>query len=338
MKNVYRIIDANINRAMEGLRVIEEIARFHLEDPGFTRTIKDFRARFKAATSRIPKEKLLAARASLSDVGGKLYTAPESKRSKIEEIFYANIKRSEESMRVLEEFSKLIDPAFGRYFKTIRFDLYEIEKRMGRKLLLDFGLYVITDPSRNPIKTIREAGKAGVRIVQLRDKSSNKTAFIRTAQKARQVTRKLGMRLIINDHIDIAKKIGADGVHIGSEDQDIKYARKALGSGKIIGVSASTPSEARRAERDGADYIGFGPVFRSAIKPSVKPLGINKLAKIVKSVNIPVVALGGINNSNIDQVIKYTGQVAVISAVLGERDMKKAALRLIESIGEDGVD
>lgn len=130
MEKIYRILDANINRAMEGLRVVEEVARFILDDKKTTARIKLLRNDLKKAVSKLSREELLKARKSLEDVGGKLYTKEESSRKNILSIFKSNIKRAEESMRVLEEFSKLIKPQLGVKFKNIRFKLYDIEKNL----------------------------------------------------------------------------------------------------------------------------------------------------------------------------------------------------------------
>ena len=134
MKNIYRILDANINRAMEGMRVVEEIVRFILINKKITLELKELRAELKKIASSLPQKELLAARASLSDVGGELYTKSESKRGKTEELFYSNIKRAEEAVRVLEEFSKYVDPKLGRQFKAVRFKLYDLEKQIARSL------------------------------------------------------------------------------------------------------------------------------------------------------------------------------------------------------------
>ncbi|MFA4966802.1 MAG: thiamine-phosphate pyrophosphorylase [Candidatus Margulisiibacteriota bacterium] len=136
---LFRILDANINRAMEGLRVVEEIVRFILDDKKLTLKIKNLRAELKKIVSKLPKKELLSARASLSDVGGKLYTKSESKRSKTEELFYSNIKRCEEAVRVLEEFSKYVNPKLGKNFKAIRFKLYDLEKQIARQLTASEG-------------------------------------------------------------------------------------------------------------------------------------------------------------------------------------------------------
>ncbi len=131
---IFRILDANVNRAMEGLRVVEEVCRFIIEDKALTLRLKELRADLKKAVSAIPKKELLKARASLSDVGGKLYTKSEKSRPSILQIYKSNIKRVEEAVRVLEEFSKLIKAPLGKDFKAIRFALYDIEKTIQAEL------------------------------------------------------------------------------------------------------------------------------------------------------------------------------------------------------------
>lgn len=135
MEKLYRILDANINRAMEGLRVSEEITRFILEDKKLTLEIKKLRGRLKAAISKIPKAKLLSARKALSDVGSKTHTKSELKRKRYKDIFKANIKRAQEALRSLEEFVKLIDLKLSKKFKEIRFRTYEIEKKVSLRIL-----------------------------------------------------------------------------------------------------------------------------------------------------------------------------------------------------------
>lgn len=132
MKNIYRIIDANLNRAREGLRVVEEICRFVLEDKRLTLTVKKLRGDLSRLKIR---EQAIKARRALADVGRKLYTERESKRKNIKDVFQSNIKRAEEAVRVLEEFIKLVDPKSGVSFKKIRFKIYEVEKRISKKLL-----------------------------------------------------------------------------------------------------------------------------------------------------------------------------------------------------------
>lgn len=329
MKNegkILRIIDANLNRATEGLRVVEEICRFILEDAKLTLAVKQLRGRL----SKIIRHEL-ANRDSAGDVGREPYTKNEQNRAGLENIFKANIKRAEEAVRCLEEFSKLLKPSYGKAFKALRFEIYDLEKRLttrlSKALKFDFDLYVITD--KNPLKTARKAIKRGVKIIQYRDKEAGKIEYLKTAKKLAALTKKSGTAFILNDHWDLVGASGADGVNVGQEDlkkTSLARIRKKVGEDAIIGVSVSNLSEARRAQKLGADYIGVGPVFSTPIKSGVKAVGLAELKKIVGRIDIPVVAIGGINESNI-QRIRQTGcrRVAVI----------RAAEKLLNSLADE---
>jgi len=313
-------MDVNFNRATEGLRVVEEIARFVIEDKKITLAVKTLREELSRAIRS--SHGLLGARKALEDVGRVLYTRGEGSRADLESIFKANIKRAQEAIRCLEEFSKLIDPALGKKFKRMRFKLYDIETKMSDPVAkadkLDFDLYVVTDPKAGPLKTIRRALAAGVKIVQLRDKNISKDAYFRLAKKAAAIIKKTNTVFILNDYWDMVGEVGADGVHLGQEDLkviSIKKVRNAIGNGKLIGISTHSYRQAERAVKLGADYISVGPIFATPSKPGREPVGLNLLKKAVNRIKIPVVAIGGINRSNATRVIKAGGhRVAVIRA------------------------
>jgi len=301
---ILRIIDANLNRGTEGLRVVEEICRFVLEDKVLTVKVKTLRGKL----SRIVPQSLLVHRDAEGDVGREPYTRDEGRRTRVEDIFKANMKRAEEAVRVLEEFAKLLKPVYGRKFKAIRFKLYELEKvlapRIGKAEKLDFSLYVIIDPAvhQQPLKLL----KPGVKIVQLRAKTLNKTDYLRLARQIGRKAKAKGITFVINDHWQLVNKAGADGVHLGWEDlkgKSLSKIRKALGEDKIIGLSAQTLSEVRKADALKPDYIGFGPVFCTPLKASVKPTGLKTLAKAVRLSRSPIVAIGGICPRNYKKVL-----------------------------------
>ena len=331
---ILRIIDANINRATEGLRVAEDIVRFVLDDDKLTSKLKNLRHDL-GKTLRLGFDKLSLAqgRDVKGDVGANRTTKSESKRADVLDVFMANIKRAEESVRVFEELSKLFDPASGAKFKKMRFELYEIEQnaalKLKKKIKLDNPLYVITDNSfgRSHLEIMKDASKAGAKIIQYRDKVKGKSEKLKTAMAMSNWAKRHGVTFIVNDHIDIAEKSGADGVHLGAKDawKLGKQGIRELGKGMIVGISASNLKEAVKAQALGADYIGFGPVFSTPIKPGVKPAGIKALKDVMKRVTIPVVAIGGIDKRNIRQVLS-TGceKAAVIRAVAGARDIRKA--------------
>lgn len=159
--------------------------------------------------------------------------------------------------------------------------------------------------------------KAGVRWVQYRDKERSKRKVYEESVKLRRTTKNFNAVFIINDYSDIASAAGADGVHLGQDDLPIREARKIMGDDKIIGISTHSLEQAMDAERDGANYIGFGPIFHTMTKDAGSPKGIEMLHEIKKQVHLPVVAIGGINLENIRLVLD-TGSdaVAVASAIL----------------------
>jgi len=336
-EGIKRILDANINRAVEGLRVLEEIARFILEDRKTTNELKKLRFEIRLLVKRlILSESHLIGRKIQSDVGKDLYTQSEAQRKTIIDIFLANAKRVEEAVRVLEEFSKLINPSCGKDFKNIRFKIYDLEKRiyyvLARKSKLDFDLYLITDPMRDYFEVAKAAIAGGVKIIQLRDKTASQADLLKMAMKINKLTKKAGVTLIINDYPEVAKKSNADGLHLGQEDlrkMPIIKMRKYLGEDKIIGVSVENIAQAIMAQKQGADYIAVGPIFPTQNKPESKVLGLKLLEKIVNKVTVPLIAIGGINENNLGKVLKTGCQrVAVISAVLSKIDMFKAINKL----------
>jgi len=343
---IFRMLDANLNRATEGLRVAEDVVRFVLDDSKLTSKLKDIRHQIVEIVKRLsgPKSVSLFVRNVHSDVGAKRSTKEEGRRKNVLDIFMANIKRAEESIRVFEEMSKLFPSNLGPKFKKIRFEIYDIEQnaasKLKKKIKLDFNLYVITDPSfgKSHLYIMKAAAKAGAKIVQLRDKNMTRLEYLKTAKVMSKWAKKHDITFIVNDHPDIAEKVHADGVHLGLKDAKKAVRRKpsAVSDGMMIGISASNLKEAVKAQRLGADYIGFGPVFDTPMKPGVKPLGIKALKGVMKRVTIPLVAIGGINRSNIGQ-IRAAGcdKVAVIRAVLGARDIAKATRELIRILNVD---
>lgn len=301
---VFRIIDANLNRATEGLRVVEEVCRFILEDAKLTLEVKQLRGRL----SKIVRHEL-ASRNSAGDVGREPYTKNEQSRTGLENIFKANIKRAEEAVRCLEEFSKLLNASYGKAFKAIRFEIYELEKklapRLRKALKLDFDLYVVTDELKDPLQTVRKALAGGVKIIQYRDKQAAKKAYLKTARKLAALTRKSGAALILNDHWDLVREAGADGVNVGQEDlkkTSFTAIRKQVGEDAIVGISVANLSQALQAQKLGADYVGVGPVFSTPVKKA-KAVGLAELKKIVNKLSVPVVAIGGIDSTNVKKVL-----------------------------------
>lgn len=202
------------------------------------------------------------------------------------------------------------------------------------------GLYVITDkkliPREEFVTTVEKALRGGANIVQLREKDTPRDEVVSLGKALLKVTRKYGVPLIINDSIDLAKEIGADGVHLGEDDPMVSHAREALGGDRIIGVSCYGRLErGLNAERDGADYVAFGTPFFTPTKPERTPTSFDVLREAVSRIKrIPIFAIGGITPENADSVLE-TGVdgIAVITAVFGSGDPEKAA-RKLASIAE----
>ncbi|WP_406534693.1 thiamine phosphate synthase [Methanobrevibacter sp.] len=198
---------------------------------------------------------------------------------------------------------------------------------------LDLSLYLVTDKSDDVEKflnTIEEAIKGGVTVVQIREKTADTLDFYNLALKVKEITTKYNVPLIINDRVDIALAIDADGVHVGQSDMPCDVTRKLIGKDKILGVSAATVNEAQKAEKDGADYIGTGAVFPTATKDDAPSVTKEELKEVVDSIDIPVVAIGGINHGNASE-LKDTGiaGLSVVSAIMSADDPKKASQELL---------
>ncbi|EZH67764.1 thiamine-phosphate synthase [Bacillaceae bacterium JMAK1] len=197
--------------------------------------------------------------------------------------------------------------------------------------MLQNGLYAITaeelHPGRPLLEVMEETLQGGAKMIQYRDKKGTKKQVIENARALSALAKSYDVPFIMNDHLDVALIIDADGVHFGQDDVPLVEARKLLGDNKIIGISTHSLEEAQHAERDGADYIGVGPVFKTATKKDTQQeIGPPLLREIVESVSIPTVAIGGINRHNAVSVIE-TGvtQVAVISDVLQATSVKEVA-------------
>jgi len=204
---------------------------------------------------------------------------------------------------------------------------------------VDYSLYLCTDRELMNSDSIEEgvelAIKGGVTIVQLREKNCLGKEFLRIAHGVKEVTDAYEIPLIINDRIDIAMAVDADGVHLGQKDIPASVAREMLGKHKIIGVSAYNAELALRAQKDGADYIGVGDVFGTATKADTHRVSYDELVKIKKTVKIPIVAIGGVKPENMPR-LAGTGVdgVAVVSAVLGAKNITEAAEEMIRQMEE----
>ncbi|HEY1265782.1 MAG TPA: thiamine phosphate synthase [Candidatus Binatia bacterium] len=201
--------------------------------------------------------------------------------------------------------------------------------------ILDIGLC----KGREPVPILEEFLRAGVQLVQLRAKDCGSNAFLALAEAARESTRRAGAKLIVNDRIDIALAVRADGVHLGQEDLPLAAARKIAGDRLIVGVSTHSLDQARRAETDGADYIGFGPIFTTTTKATGhSPRGLAMLREIKNALSIPVVAIGGISEKNVASVWQAGGDsAAIISDLMGADDARRKIQTILALASKEAV-
>ena len=254
----------------------------------------------------------------------------------------ANSRRAQESLRVLEEFSRLSGgPLAGQAgrFEKARFEIYDLEQHLvGRVRRHDKagrlnGLYLVLDAAalggRDEVEVAAAAVRGGARIIQLRDKHRGKADVLAAARKLRSLCAEKGVLFVVNDHLDIALAVRADGLHLGQDDLPPAEARRILPLDMLIGCSTHSTAEAVRAQAAGADYVALGSIYPTTSKERYRLVGLETLRRTRSRVSVPLVAIGGINDTNVREVIKAGADaVAVISAVLGADDVERAARKL----------
>lgn len=346
MDELLRILDANFNRAREGLRAVEEAVRFVLNDAAATLEIKNLRHELAALANQTPggPMKLLAGRNCITDVGADSREVSEMTRGDLMHVVSANFKRIQEAVRVLEEYGKLAGHPGLLKIKALRFQAYDLEQRLLPLLLKktipprrqpDYTLCAITGArfsrGRDPVQVMSEAIRGGAGVVQLREKDLDGGALVELGHRLRRLTREAGVTFIVNDRADVALAVDADGVHLGQTDLPVPVARQLLGPGKIIGVSALTLEQALKARDDGADYLGVGPVFATSTKEDAgAALGLALVSQVARQVGLPQVAIGGIKAENVAAVAAAGADgAAVVTAVVAAEDVAGAAVELV---------
>jgi thiamine-phosphate pyrophosphorylase len=324
-----RVMDANLNRAREAARALEDYCRFIRNDRFLTEQIKDLRHNLAEIGTRLPAPLLLSARETSQDVGTSLSASGEYDRSDTIQIATANLKRLQESLRTLEEFGKLFAQQFGRDFEALRYRAYTLEKALcagshNREKLTNSKLYLLLTGAQCPAAldwTVERAAAGGVDVVQMREKTLSDRELLARARDLRRWTQKAGVIFIVNDRPDIARLCDADGVHLGQDDMSIMNARRILGSDALIGRSTHTIEQVRQAILDGADYLGIGPVFPSNTKAFEHFPGLEFVSAACAETSLPAFALGGISQANIEQVIDAGAKrIAVGSAIATSAD------------------
>lgn len=334
-----RIIDAASNRAREGLRVVEDYVRFVLDDAMITRRLKQCRHRLAEATHALDASDAgIFSRDTEADVGTHIMTSREQTRENPRAVLAANLRRTAEALRTLEEFSKLSDPWLAGRYEVLRYDIYTLEKLVltavaARAQISNMRLYALVGncaTEKELVWIVSEALAGGAQVIQLREKGLPDAEFLRLAREVRILTAKARAMFIVNDRPDLARLAGADGVHLGQDDLAVRDARRILGHAAAIGVSTHEPAHIDRAALDGATYLGVGPVFPSETKSFQNLAGLEFVRQAAESTTRPWFAIGGIDETNIDDVIEAGATRIAISRALtraGRPSAVAAALR-----------
>ncbi len=346
-KSELRILDANFNRAREGLRVCEDILRFFFEENVLTQRMKNLRHEiFEIIESCCGGKRLINYRDINSDTTK--YANPDSEfsRDNIIDVFRSNLQRVQESLRVLEEVTKLNDISSSKNLKQIRFEVYGIEK--GFYKIIDesffssnfnfgkFRLYPVLDLdfyNNNIENAVFDIISTGVKVLQLRGKKISDKDFFLIAKRLKEITSKEKVVLIINDRVDLSMAVDADGVHLGQKDLPASIVRKLIGKNKIIGISTHSLEQLKEANKLNVNYISVGPLFKTLTKSNLEPLGLDILDKIGPEINKPLIGIGGINSDNIERLYgKNLAGVSAISAIFSSGDIKFATKKLMDKV------
>ena len=338
---ILRIMDAAANRAREGLRVLEDAARFALDDQGLTEELKQLRHDLAGALAMLPMERALLARDTPGDVGTAVKAKDEFERGSAGDVLAANAKRLSEALRSLEECAKTLNPGAAAALEKLRYRGYEVEKRlMGRvaecsavERFRRVQLYVLLSEFlceaprtwegilEAVLRAASQSGGGERLCVQLREKELADGELLRRARIVAGKCREAGAICIVNDRPDIAQLAEADGVHLGQTDLPCAEARKIMGPRAIIGVSTERLEQARDAIRQGATYIAAGPMFPTTTKEKPRIAGPAYAAEVTAEVKLPVVAIGGVTLENLPELLRAgVRRVAVSSAILRADD------------------
>lgn len=336
-----RILDAAANRCREGLRVVEDCVRFTFDDAILSEQLKTVRHDLTAVLLALGSEDWIRHRDTRGDVGTTIFTAAERSRASIDRLLTANCKRIEESLRTLEEFSKLRDRSAGAKLESLRYRFYTIEqtlqsRRLAGQRLADARLYLLATDRHCPRglgPVVTAAVRNGVDVVQLREKENSDRRRLDLAKRVREWTREAGVLFIVNDRPDLAALVDADGVHLGQDDLPVAAARRIVGANRLIGVSSHSIEQARAALLDGADYLGVGPTFPSATKSFEEFSGLEFVRAAAPEIRIPWFAIGGIAPDNVESVIAAgASRVAVSSAICAAHDPAEATRALAAAL------
>ena len=344
---IWRTLDASANRSAEAVRVLEDILRFCLNDAFLSQEAKAIRHELAVIFEQEDFQARIQLRDVLRDVGASSTASKSPPRTELRHVFAANAARASQSIRSLEECSRVVMPRATTVFEQLRYRIYTLEKAAmtiikSQKMFADIRLCVLLDVDQPQAEFKTLVGQlldAGVRMIQLRDKKASTALLCERADMILQQVRqraemKTGKRclVLINDRADVAVAVNADGVHLGETDLPVNLARKVCGHEFIIGRTAHSIDEAKQAVREGVDYLGVGPCYPSTTKQFEYFASDAFLRDVSKEIQLPIFGIGGIASDNIDRLIHLgVKRVAIASSITGAADPGEEC-RLIRSL------
>ncbi len=369
---LFRILDVNLDRAREGLRIIEEWCRFGLNDQVKIAQIKDWRQ----SIGQWHTPEIRAARDTPGDLGTSITHSKETQRADLADVLQVNLVRTQEALRVLEEYGKLHSRDMAAECKQMRYQLYTLDSQLMPPLLALSGsaqsgsaqtrspvsdttvtfdhaafdqatfdqryqklqqarTYLVTSAVPNLLGVVKSALEGGIAIVQYREKTADDETRLQIARQMKALCQRHGALFIVNDRVDIAAAVDADGVHLGQQDLPMTEARQILGPEKLVGRSTTNPQELKRALDEGADYIGVGPVHATPTKPGKAASGNDYVRYAAQHATMPWFTIGGLNAENLEPTLAAGAtRVAVVRALMEAEDPSAIARSLVHQTGQ----
>lgn len=345
MTHELRIIDANFNRAREALRVMEEYARFVLDDAALTESIKKTRHDLADVVGRVAGDEPITAHRDIEgDVGRSVAVRSEYERASALDVAIAAAKRASEALRAIEEYGKTINADAAADVERLRYRTYELDRRLtmtvrARERFGSVRLYVIVTGAicrGDWLNVAEEALRGGANCIQLREQNLTDNELLDRAKRLSSLCREHDALFIMNDRPDIAVLSGADGVHVGQDDLPVAAVRRVIPSTMLVGVSTHTIEQVGVAAAQAPDYIAVGPMFASSTKPQQHVPGPSLLAEARKITSLPLVAIGGIDTDNIAELLSAAGGsrccFAACSAVVSQPDVTGSCSHMLQLV------
>ncbi|MHC4395853.1 MAG: thiamine phosphate synthase [Planctomycetota bacterium] len=344
-RSVYRIIDANFNRAREAIRVIEEFCRFALNSSSLTARAKHLRHSLSSCIGKFDAGQLVSSRDTLGDVGVGQTVDNQLRRSGLNDCFTAGCKRLTEALRVLAETTQTLDPSAAERIEKLRYATYTLEKDIvtfsdttAKFKRVRLYIVITSNLPADVLSLTHRCAAGGADCIQLRAKSIDDDKLFALAVEFVQICKAANVLSIINDRVDIAVAAGADGVHLGQNDLSAGQARKLQLTPLITGKSTHSPEQLETACLEYPTYVSLGPVFATATKPTAEAVGldyVNRSVEMLADSGIGHVAIGGITLDNVREVLNAgASTIAVCSAVAEASDPTAACLELKKEIAD----